>query len=160
LAAYTLEDLSIYQHAERIVVRSRWPFDDVTLRRLKMLADRDAMATIAVKDLAAAKTFYQQKLGFSPIGTEEAGVVTLRSGNSTIVVYESQLAGTNKATSATWGVGNEIDSIVQSLKQMNVPFEHYDIPGLRREGDVHVAGKFKAAWFKDPDGNILHINNQ
>jgi len=125
-----------------------------------MLADKNAMATIAVKDLAAAKTFYQQKLGFSPIGTEGAGVVTFRSGNSTIVVYESQLAGTNKATSATWGVGNEMDSIVQSLKTAGVPFEHYDIPGLKREGDVHIAGEFKAAWFKDPDGNILHINNQ
>src|SRR5512139_1718160 len=112
---------------------------DVT-RRLKMLADKDAMATIAVKDLAAAKKFYQQKLGFSSIGTEEAGVVTLRSGNSTIVVYESQLAGTNKATSATWGVGNEMDSIVRSLAEAGVPFEHYDIPGLKREDDIHVAG--------------------
>ena len=125
-----------------------------------MLADKDAMATIAVKDLAAAKKFYQQKLGFSSIGVDQAGVVTLRSGNSTIVVYELQLAGTNKATSATWGVGNEMDSIVRSLKKADVPFEHYDIPGLKREGDVHVAGEFKAAWFKDPDGNILHINNQ
>ena len=125
-----------------------------------MLADKDAMATIAVKDLAAAKKFYQQKLGFSSIGVDQAGVVTLRSGNSTIVVYESQLAGTHKATSATWGVGNEMDSIVRSLKKADVPFEHYDIPGLKREGDVHVAGEFKAAWFKDPDGNILHINNQ
>jgi len=125
-----------------------------------MLADKDAMATIAVKNLAAARKFYQQKLGFSPVGAEETGVVTLRSGNSTIVVYESQLAGTNKATSATWGVGNEMDSIVRSLAKAGVPFEHYDIPGLKREGDVHVAGDFKAAWFKDPDGNILHINNQ
>jgi catechol-2,3-dioxygenase len=125
-----------------------------------MLADKDAMATIAVRDLAKAKSFYQPKLGFSSTGTEEAGVVTLRSGNSTIVVYESQLAGTNKATSATWGVGNEMDSIMRSLAQAGVRFEHYDLPGLKREGDVHVAGDFKAAWFKDPDGNVLHINNQ
>jgi hypothetical protein len=40
-----------------------------------------------------------------------------------------------------------------------VPFEHYDMPGGRREGDIHIFGDFKAAWFKDPDGNILHINN-
>jgi hypothetical protein len=84
---------------------------------IKMLADKDAMATIAVRDLAAAKNFYQQKLGFSPTGPEGDGVVTLRSGNSTIVVYESQFAGTNKATSATWGVGTEMDSIVQPLKR-------------------------------------------
>jgi hypothetical protein len=53
-----------------------------------------------------------------------------------------------------------MDSIVRSLKKAGVPFELYDLPGLRREGDVHVVGEFKAAWFKDPDGNILHINNQ
>jgi hypothetical protein len=62
-----------------------------------MLADKNAMATIAVKNLAAAKNFYQQTLGFSSTGVEGPGVVTLRSGNSTIVVYESQFAGTNKA---------------------------------------------------------------
>jgi catechol-2,3-dioxygenase len=118
------------------------------------------MATIAVKDLTVARTFYQQTLGFSPTGLEGAGVVTLRSGNSTIVIYESEFAGSNKATSATWGVGADMDAIVHSLQKAGVPFEHYDAPGLRRDGDVHVAGDFKAAWFKDPDGNILHINNQ
>jgi hypothetical protein len=42
-----------------------------------------------------------------------------------------------------------------------VTFERYDdLPGLRLEGDVHVADGFKGAWFKDPDGNILHINGR
>lgn len=36
-------------------------------------------------------------------------------------------------------------------------FEHYDMPGMKREGDVHFAGDMRAAWFKDPDGNILSI---
>lgn len=125
-----------------------------------MLSDKDALATIAVKNLAAAKQFYQQTLGFAPAGVEGPGVATFRSGKSTIVVYESQYAGTNKATSATWGVGGEFDAIVRTLKENGVPFEHYDMPGLTREGDVHVMGDFKAAWFRDPDGNILHINNQ
>jgi hypothetical protein len=31
------------------------------------------------------------------------------------------------------------------------------MPGLTREGDIHVASDFKAAWFKDPDGNILAL---
>jgi catechol 2,3-dioxygenase-like lactoylglutathione lyase family enzyme len=124
-----------------------------------MLADKDVMATIAVRDMAVARKFYQQTLGFSPAGVEEPGVVTLRSGKTTVLVYESQFAGTNKATSATWGVGDEMDAIVRNLQKAKVPFEHYDLPGLKRDGDVHVAGDFKAAWFKDPDGNILHINN-
>lgn len=125
-----------------------------------MLSDKDAMATIAVKNLAAAKQFYQQTLGFSPAGAEDMGVVTLRSGNSTIVVYESQFAGTNQATSATWSVGSELEEIVATLKKAGVPFERYDFPDVRHEGDIHVFGDFKGAWFKDPDGNILHINSQ
>jgi catechol 2,3-dioxygenase-like lactoylglutathione lyase family enzyme len=125
-----------------------------------MLADKDAMATIAVKDIGAAKKFYEKTLGFSPVGDMGDDVVTLRSGKSTIVVYRSDFAGTNKATTATWGVGGEMDTIVKTLQQKGVPFERYDLPGMRRDGDVHVYGDFKAAWFKDPDGNILHINNQ
>jgi catechol 2,3-dioxygenase-like lactoylglutathione lyase family enzyme len=125
-----------------------------------MLANKDAMATIAVRNIAAARKFYETTLGFAPAGPEAVGVVTLKSGNSTIVVYESQFAGTNKATSATWGVGEEMESIVRTLKEKGVAFEHYSMPGARRDGDVHVFGDFKAAWFKDPDGNILHINNQ
>jgi len=125
-----------------------------------MLSEKNAMATIAVKNLATARKFYQQTLGLAPAGPEAMGVVTLKSGNSTIIVYESQFAGTNKATSATWGVGDELDSTVATLQKAGVPFEHYEFPGSRLEGDVHVFGDFKAAWFKDPDGNILHINNQ
>jgi catechol-2,3-dioxygenase len=125
-----------------------------------MLADKNAMATIAVKNLGAAKKFYQQTLGFAPVGDEEMGVLTLKSGDSIIVVYESEFAGTNKATSATWGVGGEMDSIVKTLQKKGVAFEQYEMPGARHDGDVHVFGDFKAAWFKDPDGNILHINNQ
>ena len=126
----------------------------------KMLANNDAMATIAVKDLTVAKKFYEQTLGLSPAGIEQSGVLILRSGNSTIVVYESRFAGTNKATSATWGVGDEMDSIVQNLRTAGVTFERYEMPNFRFDSGVYIAGDFKAAWFKDPDGNILHINNK
>ena len=126
-----------------------------------MLADKDVMATIAVKDLNTARKFYQQTLGFKSVGDEGPGsVLMLKSGRSTVLIYVSQYAGTNKATSATWGVGKDMDAIVRTLQQAKVPFEHYDLPGITREGDVHVMGDFKAAWFRDPDGNILHINNR
>jgi catechol-2,3-dioxygenase len=124
-----------------------------------MLAGREAMATIAVKDIATAKKFYGDTLGLKKESEEMEEVATYRSGNSKIVVYESQFAGTNKATSATWGVGKELDTIVSTLKKKGVPFEHYDMPGMKLDGDIHRVGNFGAAWFKDPDGNILHINN-
>jgi hypothetical protein len=45
------------------------------------------------------------------------------------------------------------------LKGKGVTFESYDLPGATKDGDVHVMGELKAAWFKDPDGNILNIVN-
>ena len=125
-----------------------------------MLADKDAMATIAVKDLTVARKFYEGTLGLTPITTAmEAGVVVYRSGNSSVQVYTSQYAGTNEATAVTWSVGNAFEDIVRALRDKSVAFEHYDLPGTTRRGDVHVYGTHHVAWFKDPDGNIISINN-
>ena len=121
-----------------------------------MLADNDAMATIAVRDLKTATRFYEEILGLKPDGEKQDGGARYRSGNSRVFVYESRYAGTNQATSATWVVP-DAEAVVRDLKAKGVAFEHYDLPGLTRQGDLHVAGKFKGAWFKDPDGNILHV---
>ena len=121
-----------------------------------MLGDNDAMATIAAKNLAAARKFYEGKLGFKPVHTEGDQAVAYKSGSSQMLVYQSQFAGTNKATAATWMV-KDVESLVKELKGKGVGFEHYDFPGMTRKGDVHIAGKRKNAWFKDPDGNILAI---
>jgi catechol 2,3-dioxygenase-like lactoylglutathione lyase family enzyme len=122
-----------------------------------MLDDKDAAANLAVKDLKAAKKFYEGTLGLKAVGREGEHLIAYRSGASTLLVYKSQYAGTNKATAVTWTVGKELESIVQALKAKGVAFEHYDIAGMTRKGDVHVADGMKAAWFKDPDGNILSI---
>jgi len=34
------------------------------------------------------------------------------------------------------------------------------MPEMTLQGDVHVAGDMKVAWFKDPAGNILNIVNR
>ena len=121
-----------------------------------MLGDYDALATIAVKNLAAARKFYEGKLGFKVVHTEGDQAVTYKSGKSQLLVYQSQFAGTNKATAATWMV-KDVEGLVKELKAKGIAFEHYDMPGLTLKGDVHVAGKLKNAWFKDPDGNILAL---
>ena len=67
-----------------------------------MLGDRSAFATIAVKDIAAARTFYRDKLGLVELPSEEASVMAFKSGSTRLLVYTSQFAGTNQATAATW----------------------------------------------------------
>ena len=122
-----------------------------------MLKDSNATATIAVKDIEAAKRFYESVVGLTPLSETEPGVVPFKTGTTSILVYESQFAGTNRATAATWMVDDDLEGVVQALKAKGVTFEHYDFPGMKREGDLHVAGKSRAAWFKDPDGNILAL---
>lgn len=121
-----------------------------------MLEDKDAIATVAVKDLAVAREFYENKLGLEQVGSEGEEVIVFGSGNSTLNVYRSQYAGTNQATAVSWVV-DDVEAAVKELKARGVKFEHYDMPDMTRKGDVHVADGFKAAWFKDPDGNILNI---
>jgi catechol 2,3-dioxygenase-like lactoylglutathione lyase family enzyme len=121
-----------------------------------MLGDNEAQATIAVKNLTAARKFYESTLGLKPVHTEGKEAVSYKSGNSEVLVYHSQYAGTNKATAATWMV-DDVESLVKDLRTKGVAFEHYDMPGMTLKGDVHVAGKMKTAWFKDPDGNILAL---
>jgi catechol 2,3-dioxygenase-like lactoylglutathione lyase family enzyme len=124
-----------------------------------MLGDNDAIATIAVKDLKAARKFYLETLGLKQGPGQEEDVLTCTSGRSRVLVYRSQFAGTNQATAATWAV-DDVEGIVRDLKAKGVAFEHYDFPGTTLKGDVHVSGANRVAWFKDPDGNILAVVNR
>lgn len=122
-----------------------------------MLANKDSLATAAVKDLNAARRFYEGTLGLKPVAHEGEEAITYQTGAAKLLVYRSQFAGTNKATAVTWIVGPEIESLVRDLKAKGVAFEHYDMPGLKRDGEIHSAGSLKNAWFKDPDGNVLAL---
>jgi catechol 2,3-dioxygenase-like lactoylglutathione lyase family enzyme len=122
------------------------------------LATGDAVATIGVKSVKAARKFYEDKLGFEPEDARDGQVLTYTSGGSRLFVYESKYGGTNEATAVTWVI-DDVDGVAASLKARGVKFEHYDMPGMKLEGDVHVAGTMRAAWFKDPDGNILAVVN-
>jgi catechol 2,3-dioxygenase-like lactoylglutathione lyase family enzyme len=128
-------------------------------KEVDVLGSTNVAATIAVKDIAVARKFYEDKLGLELSGTEGESVRSYRSGSSTILVYESRFAGTNQATAVTWIVGDKLDTIVRALTAKGVAFEHYDLPDTTRQGDVHVSGTTRVAWFKDPDGNILSIVN-
>ncbi len=122
-----------------------------------MLGSVDVVAVIGVKDLEAAKKFYGETLGLAVDKEAQDGGIFYRSGSNKLFVYATQFGGTNQATAAAWSV-EDVAAVVNELKDKGVAFEHYDnIPGATLEGDVHVMGTLKAAWFKDPSGNILNI---
>lgn len=125
-----------------------------------MLTSMNAIATIGVKNLEAAKKFYGDKLGLKPVTSSHEEMSQLySSGNATISLYESEFAGSNKATALSWEVGDKLKEEVKALQSKGIKFEHYDMPEAKMDGDIHVMGDVEAAWFKDPDGNILCLSN-
>jgi catechol-2,3-dioxygenase len=121
-----------------------------------MLGQVDAAANIAVRDLNTARTFYKNTLGLTPVEEEEGEVIVFKSGNSLLNVYRSEYAGTNKATAVTWAV-DDVRSEVDALRRKGISFEHYEMPGAKRDGDIHAFGDTQVAWFKDPEGNLLNL---
>lgn len=117
--------------------------------------------TLAVKDLKKSREFYETVLGYQPIMEADEAVTYRGTGGTGLLIYPSdENAGTNKATYACWTV-DDLDETMTDLKSKGVEFENYDQPGMKTENGVATweeGGKtLKAAWFKDPDGNILNL---
>ena len=122
-----------------------------------MLGNVEVQPMLPVKDLPAAQKFYEETLGLKRLHVEPDVVATYQSGKSTLNVYRSEFAGTNKGTAALWEV-DDVEGTVKQLKAKGATFVHYDdMPGVTREGDIHHAGPMKVAWLKDPAGNILSV---
>jgi catechol 2,3-dioxygenase-like lactoylglutathione lyase family enzyme len=119
-----------------------------------MLGSKIAVATLPVRHLPTARRFYEEKVGLEIAFLHEPGAIAYKAGNTIVLVYESSNSGTNNATAVTWVVDDDMAALVAELKERGVSFEHYDLPGSTREGDIHRSGTLQQAWFKDPDGNI------
>jgi catechol 2,3-dioxygenase-like lactoylglutathione lyase family enzyme len=127
---------------------------------MPMLNQANVQPMLPVKDIRRAARFYHEVLGLDAVGEEPGAAVIYRTGDTTLCVYRSEHAGTNQGTAALWEV-TDVEGTVEELRARGVRFEHYDdLPHVTREGDVHHAGSITVAWFKDPDGNILSIQNE
>jgi catechol 2,3-dioxygenase-like lactoylglutathione lyase family enzyme len=122
------------------------------------LSDYTVEAAAAVSDLATAKHFYEQQLGLVPGDEEEQGVRYPCAQGTGIFIYLSpENAGRSTATIAGWSV-EDLDRTMDELASRGVTFERYDQPGLATdERGVFDAGRFRACWIKDPDGNTMAI---
>jgi len=121
-----------------------------------MLQQAPIYAYVPVKDLARARKFYEQTLGFSPDYENEGGVGYKGAGGTAFFLYPSEFAGTNKASQAFWVV-KDVRAEVAELKAKGVTFEEYDAPGFKTVDSIATGGGAMTAWFKDPEGNIMAI---
>jgi catechol 2,3-dioxygenase-like lactoylglutathione lyase family enzyme len=120
------------------------------------LSDCRVEAALAVSDLGRARHFYENQLGLVPAEQEESGVhYPCAQGSGVFVYLTPENAGKSAATLAGWYV-DDLDQTMDELASRGVVFERYDQPGLETdERGVFEAGRLRAAWTKDPDGNTI-----
>jgi catechol 2,3-dioxygenase-like lactoylglutathione lyase family enzyme len=123
-----------------------------------MLKDKSSSAIVAVSDLDRARGFYENTLGL-PIEEEMSGVLTFKTGGTWLVVYQSEGVRPGTGNTVAWGGGEDVEPIAGQLRSKGVTLEEYPDMGMEIADGVHKDGDFRAIWFKDPDGNILHVNS-
>lgn len=112
---------------------------------------------IPAKDLAGTRRWYEDVLGLTVL-YEDPVSVAYPSGDSQLNVYATQAAGTAQHTPIGWVV-DDLERVVDGLTANGVSFERYDMPGLSTDakGIARMGDNERAAWFKDPEGNILSL---
>ena len=121
-----------------------------------MLKSYPVITTLPVTDYARARAFYAEKLGLTP--TEPDGDL-FECGAGTMFLISRM--GTKPAghTQMSFAV-DDVFSVVKQLKSRGVIFEEYDLPSLKTVNSVAEAPDFKAAWFKDSEGNVIGIGQR
>jgi catechol 2,3-dioxygenase-like lactoylglutathione lyase family enzyme len=129
-------------------------------KEARMLEQASITAVVPVSDVDAAVRFYGEMLGLRVEERRddlpENREAEFRAGDGSLLAYESVGAGKSKATVAGFRV-EDIDAVVAGLRERGVEFEEYDLPDLKTENGIATVGDVRAAWCRDPDGNIIAI---
>jgi catechol 2,3-dioxygenase-like lactoylglutathione lyase family enzyme len=121
-----------------------------------MLTDAPFHPSLAVADLAKARAWYSDRLGWDPV-LEPPGTAIYQIGESSFSLYEPEFAGTAKNTVMNWSV-NDVRTEVKLLRERGVTFEDYDFGEVKTvDGVMADPNGGLSAWFKDLDGNIVGI---
>ena len=121
------------------------------------LLSHQVTAMLPVKDMARARNFYEQQLALAPLGEKPDGKFVYRCGGTEIALFPRP-GGTKAEHTALSFKVDDIRLAIAELGSRGVAFADYDLPGLQTVEHVCVLGSEKAAWFQDPEGNILCLH--
>ena len=124
-----------------------------------MLTYNEVHVNVPAADLQRARSFYIEKLGFTPVEEDEQSVRFATPSGSWFQVYETSSAGTGKHTIAQWDV-DDLSAAVAQLTDAGVSFERYDMPGVNWDGDIAEMGGQRSAWFTDSEGNVMCLDER
>jgi catechol 2,3-dioxygenase-like lactoylglutathione lyase family enzyme len=122
------------------------------------LATRAVTVMLPVDDVDRAKKFYVESLGLGYTGTNEEGSAVFElAGATTLMLLPRPGGKRSEATAISWEA-DDVEAAVKELEGNGVAFEDYDFPGLKTIDHIATREGEKAAWFKDPDGNVLCVH--
>jgi catechol 2,3-dioxygenase-like lactoylglutathione lyase family enzyme len=121
-----------------------------------MLANRRCHATLPVPDVDRARTFYEDSLGFTPYEVRPEAVLYGAGEGTLFAISKSSARPSGIPTQMAFTVP-DIEIEVAELRARGVVFEEYDLPGLQTEDSVARIPPGRAAWFFDPDRNLIGI---
>jgi catechol 2,3-dioxygenase-like lactoylglutathione lyase family enzyme len=121
------------------------------------LSRADITAILPVKELERARDFYVNRLGLEAEGLAADGKFILRANGARLALMPKPGGTKAEHTALSFKVDN-IAAEIQALKSRGVSFHDYDLPGFKTVNHIAVLGKEKAAWFSDPEGNILCLH--
>ena len=113
---------------------------------------------LAASDLARAKAWYADKLGFEPVAQFEDIVADYRSGDSAFNVYRTEFAGTAKNTVGNWRTSDLLGDVAK-LRDRGLTFDEYPTDEDERfsDGILYYRDEPVNAFFTDSEGNILAL---
>lgn len=121
-----------------------------------MLANTKIGSFVATADPVRAREFYENILGLEFVREEPYALVFNANGTSLRIQKVSQVV-VAPYTAIGWHV-TDISSVVSELKKRGVDFILIEGFGQDELGIVTFPGGAKVAWFKDPDGNTLSLD--
>jgi len=124
-----------------------------------MLTQCPVTTIVPVVDPDRARHFYREILGLEEERRLPDGSTVLRAGGSTLELSRRDRPAPSPYTVVSFEV-RDISREVNELENRGVRFDDYDLPELKTVAHVCVLGSEKAAWFRDPDGNILCLHEQ
>ena len=121
------------------------------------LSSNRVTVILPVKDMARARHFYETQLELAPLGEKPDGKFVYGCGGTEIALFPRP-GGTKAEHTALSFTVDDIRTAIRELKARGVAFADYDLPGLQTVEHVCVLGSERAAWFLDPEGNILCLH--
>ena len=119
-----------------------------------MLAERRIHTTLPTLDVDALRPFYEEVLGFAPFAVRPGAVLYRTAEGSLFAISRAGMASSSTTTQMAFTVP-DIEAEVAELEARGVVFEAYETP--KTEGGIATIGSGRAAWFKDPHGNLLAV---